>query len=261
MRSLPLFATLLLLPACASAQEQVETAPRPMQHGQQGAMQHGQMMRAMGADAPRIIVSATGTTQRAPEQAVVRLAVEVTAPTAQQAARQNATQMDEIIEALLRLDIPREQIQTVGYHMYPEYRHDEGRREPEIIGYRVMNVLSVTVDGAERAGNVIDTALAAGANRVDGLHFQLRDVDSARHEALRDALRKAEAEARVLASAAGMTLGAPIVISTTGNVVPVMRQEMAMARGMGGDMAAPTPVEPGQLEVHAMVQVQYSVEP
>ena len=239
MKRLNALLILALLPACASAQEQ----PGPV-------MRHA-------PEQPRIQVTTTGTVRRAPDQAVVRLAVETVATTAREAARENASKMERIIAALRRLDIPRDRIQTTGYFMHPEYRHDEERREPQIIGYRVTNILTVTVDGPERAGGVIDAALDAGANRVDGLEFGLKGVQSARSEALRDAMEKARAEAQTLASAAGLTLGEPIVISTGSVVTPYPRPEMMMrAEAMGGDVS--TPVEPGRMQVMATVEVHYA---
>jgi len=230
----------LALPACATAQQPGQPMPGHAMAGMHGTMIH---------------VSATGSAVRAPEQAVVRLAVETAAPSAREAARQNAEKMERLIAALRGMDIPRERIQTVGYHMFPEYRPNEQRTEPEIIGYRVMNMVAVTVDGPERAGAVIDASLEAGANRVDGLEFQLRDVDDARREALRDAMQRARAEAEVLAAAAGLTLGEPVMISSAmGGWQPPMPMMERMA--MGGDMA--TPVEPGTLRVQAMVEVHYS---
>ena len=252
-------ALVLAVPACASAQGQDPAAPAP-------AHDHAQMM-AMHPQPTRIVVNAMGTASRAPEQAVVSLAIETAARTARDAADQNATAMDRIIAALRRLDIPESQIRTTAYNMYPEYRHYDGRdpemanRQPEIIGYRVMNMVSVTVDGASRAGAVIDAALAAGANRVDGLFFQLRDTDAVRAEALRDAMAKARAEAALLAEAADLQLGPPMEISTSYGYMPPPMPMPMMARDMAGAPAPPTPVQPGAVEVQATVAVVYTARP
>ena len=261
-------ALILALPACASAQG-VDTAAAPAP-----AHDHAQMMEMMHPAAPRatrIVVSALGTGSRAPEQAVVSLAIETAARTAREAADQNATVMDRIVAALRRLDIAEDRIRTTAYNMYPEYRHYDGRdpemaqRQPEIIGYRVMNQVSVTVDGASRAGAVIDAALAAGANRVDGLYFQLREneADEVRAEALREAMTKARAEAALLAQAAGLQLGPPVEISTSyGYMPPPMPMPMYdRAMAQGAPAPPPTPVQPGTVEVQASVNVVYSAHP
>jgi uncharacterized protein YggE len=252
-------ALVLAVPACASAQG-ADSAPVP-------ASAQGQMVYVAAPQPTRIVVSAMGSASRTPDQAVINLAIETAGRSAQAAAEQNAQVMDRVIAALRRLDIPEDQIRTTAYNMYPEYRHWDGRdpeqanRQPEIIGYRVMNQVMVTVDGAARAGAVIDAALGAGANRVDGLYFQLKDGDAVRAEALRDAMQKARAEAALLADAADLTLGAPIEISTSYGYMPppppmpMMMRDMAQAAP-----APPTPVQPGAVEVQANVNSVYSAD-
>lgn len=251
----------LAVPACASGQA-VDVTPAPSAaHADMAGHEH--MMHPRGT---RIMVNALGTASRAPEQAVVSLAVETAARSAREAAEQNAERMTRLVAALRRLDIPEDQIRTVAYNMYPEYRQWDGRdpeqanRQPEIIGYRVTNMVNVTVDGASRAGAVIDAALAAGANRVEGLGFQLRDTDAVRAEALREAMTKARAEAELLAGAAGLTLGAPVEISTSFGYMPPPMPMMMMQRDMAGAAPPPTPVQPGAVEIQATVNVVYSAE-
>ena len=43
----------------------------------------------------------------------------------------------------------------------------------ELIGYRVSNILTVETTKLSMAGNIIDAATQAGANRVDGVSFTL----------------------------------------------------------------------------------------
>ena len=256
-------ALILALPACASAQG-TEVATPAQQH-------HEHAMMHPAAPGTRIVVNAMGSASRTPEQAVISLAIETAGRSAREAADQNAQVMDRIVAALRRLEIPENQIRTTAYNMYPEYRHYEptrdGRepRQPEIIGYRVMNQVSVTVDGASRAGAVIDAALAAGANRVDGLFFQLREneSDAVRAEALREAMAKARAEAALLAEAADLTLGAPIEISTSYGYMPPPMPMPMYARDMAQMAPAPppTPVQPGVVEVQASVSIVYSARP
>jgi len=255
-------ALVLALPACASAQGADRPAVAP-------ARMEGHMAYAVTPPGTRIVVAAMGTASRAPEQAVINLAIETAGRSAREAADQNADVMDRIIEALRRLQIPEDQIRTTAYNIYPEYRHYDGRdpemaeRQPEIIGYRVMNTVTVTVDGASRAGGVIDAALGAGANRIDGLFFQLdpEDAEAVRADALRDAMSAARSEALLLAEAAGLTLGPPVEISTSyGHYPPPPPMPMAAMARDAAEVMAPTPVQPGTVEVQATVNVIYSAQ-
>lgn len=214
---------------------------------------------------PRIlVVNGTGTVQKAPDRAVIMVAVESRAATAQAAAQANATKMDAIYAALRRNGIIPPKVQTIAYALHPEYAHPDPRTgergPPRVAGYVASNNVRVQVDSITRVGAIIDVVITAGANRVENLSFELRDAESARLEALRMAVTKARAEAEVIASAAGQRLGAPLSISSSGGYNPPPRPMYRMMETAMVDAAAPpTPVEPGNLAVTATVTITYEL--
>lgn len=204
---------------------------------------------------PTINVSATATERRTPDLAVVQLAVETIASTAREASDQTSATMDEVLEAVRAQGVPSASIRTERLELQPRYA-DRREGEPRITGYRAVNQVTVRLDDVSMVGGVVDAAVRAGANRVTGIAFELSDPESAYHEALRQAIAKARAEAEVAASALGLDLGEPVNVSTSGfhPRPPRFRTEvMAMA-----DMqeAAP-PVEPGEVEVPATVSIAW----
>lgn len=204
---------------------------------------------------PTLNVNATATVRRAPDVAVIQLAVETLAPTAGEASDQNAARMDAVLRAVRAQGIPAASIRTQRLELQPRYDHQrEG--EPRIVGYQAVNQVTVRMEDVAAVGSIVDAAVRAGANRVTGIRFELAEPESAYHEALRQAIAKARAEAEVAAAALGMRLGEPVHVSTGGfnPPAPPFRQDMAMARAES--MAAP-PVEPGELEVHASVSIAW----
>jgi uncharacterized protein len=207
-----------------------------------------------------IRVTGTGEARAKPDQAIADFGVETMAPTAQAAGAENAQRMERVIAALVRAGVPRDRIETRDYNVYPDYdpRPVEGM-EPRVRGYRVMNTVSATMEDIERVGPVIDAALAAGANRVNGVRFGLRDPQSFRQRAIDDAVRRARSDAEALAAALGVGLGG-IREAFTADVAMgqpiIMEQRMAMA-----DMAqsAPTPISPGEQTVRATVVIVYQI--
>lgn len=154
------------------------------------------------ADEPRkLTVVGTGTIEREPERAVVRLAVESEAPTAREASQANAELMEAVIEAIHDAGIPEDDVRTESYQLNPVYRRPPTGQggTPEIGAYRAVNMVEVTVDDLDRLGRVIDAAIGAGANRVASLSFELRDHESARRAALEQAVANARAEAEAVA--------------------------------------------------------------
>jgi uncharacterized protein YggE len=209
------------------------------------------------SEQPRTLsVNANASVQRAPDRAVVRLAVETIANTADEASARNAETMQRMLSAIRALGIDADDIQTQRVSLHPRYDQSRDARSPEIVAYQAVNQVVVTLEDVTRVGEVVDASVRAGANRVIGVEFGLSDPESAYHEALRLAVEKARREASTLASALGESLGPALSVSTGGYSPPVARPmpEMAMARM---DAAAPPPVEPGELDVTAFVSITY----
>jgi uncharacterized protein len=207
-------------------------------------------------DSPRVVqVSARATVQQAPDRARMQLAVETLAGTAAEATARNAAAMQRVLGALRQLGIPDAQIRTARLELHPRYDHRRDTPEPALIGYQAVNQVMVRLDDIDAVGRVVDAAVAAGANRVTGIQFELSDPDAAYHEALRIAVGRARAEAQVVAVALGESLGPALQVSTGGIQLPPPGVRMEAAR-MEMD-AAVTPVQPGELDVHATVSITY----
>ncbi|HEU0052878.1 MAG TPA: SIMPL domain-containing protein, partial [Longimicrobium sp.] len=147
-----------------------------------------------------IRVGATGEARAVPDRAFLDFGVETQAATAKAAADENARRMERVLAALVGAGIPRADLQTREFSVFPVYELRPGEAgEPRITGYRVTNTVSIATNEVSRVGSVIDAALGAGANRGYGLRFGFRDPARVRAEALRDALTRARAEAAVIA--------------------------------------------------------------
>lgn len=251
MITLPVLATALLLSGCASA-----ATPALAQEPTPGMAAADRTIRVMG----------TGEIQVQPDQAHVDLGVQTFASTAQAAAEENARILERVIDALVAAGVPRDNIETRNYSVYPEYERPDpremGGQEPRIRGYRVNNTVSVMTDDLDRVGVLIDTALEAGANQVNSVRFSLEDADAAQAEATRRAVEQARQSAETIAAALGVRLGPVVDASTTAD--PVRPFPMATrARVESMEMAAmdvPTPIEPGEQTVTARVSVVYAIE-
>lgn len=207
-----------------------------------------------------IRVQATSSVTRAPDQAVLRVAVETFAETAEEAAAENAERTEAVLDALEDAGIPDDRIGTANYSIRPEYEYERGRdgRDRQLVGYRVMNMIQVTINDLDRVGEIIDAVVEAGANRIDGLTFGLSNPEAARREALRNAVAEARADAEAIAAAAGVRLGRVVRITSGGGLVPPPRPA-TFDRAVVAE-AAVTPIEPGELDVTASVTAVYAIE-
>jgi uncharacterized protein YggE len=210
-----------------------------------------------------INVNATGTVQREPEKAVITVAVESDAATAQAAATANARKMEGVFAALRRAGIVPPKVRTIAYEMHPVYApptRDNPNPAPRVVGYRALNMVLVEVDTIARVGPVIDATVSSGANRIHNLSFELRDSEAARLEALKLATAKARNEAEVLAAATGQRLGPPVSISSSSHFEPRQYRMEAQMRGDVAMAPPPTPIEAGTLTITATVNIVYRME-
>lgn len=208
------------------------------------------------AGTPRVIqVNASATVQRAPDRAAVQIAVETLAETAGEATAGNAATMERVLVALRQLGIPDSHIQTARIELHPRYDHRRDGTPPVIVGYQAVNQVGIRLDDIDLVGRAVDAAVQAGANRVTGVRFELSEPDAAYHDALREAVARARAEAQVVAAALDETLGPALQVSTGGGAPPPI--PMRMEAFQRADMAADTPVQPGELDVHATVSITY----
>jgi len=204
--------------------------------------------------APRTLrVEGTGEAKAEPDEGWVDVAVETRAPTAKAAGEENARRTQQVIAALTAAGIDRKDIDTQYYTIYPEYSPPKPDSEPRLLGYRVSNTLSVHTRELARMGDIIDRALAAGADRVDSLRFALSHEDAVRAEALRQAAERAHRQAEVLASSLGIRLGPVQDVSTVAEGSP--RSFASLSKSESS-----TPIQPGEQTLTARVTVVYSIE-
>ena len=202
---------------------------------------------------PFVAASAVGEARVVPDRALITVAVESQAPSAAKAGADNAARQTKVIDAVKAAGVAAAQIRTSGYNVFPEYAQGDGRA-PRITGYRAHNSVQVEVRDIASVGKIIDAALAAGANNIGSVGLFASNTDGARKEALQKAVAKARAEAEAVAAAAGGSLGALLELSVEpyGMPQPLMRQAMANVA-----MADATPVETGELTVHALVRARW----
>lgn len=212
---------------------------------------------------PSLTVSGDGESRVAPDEATVRLGVLTQAPTARAAQEQVNRTANAILEAVRRLGVTAEQIQTSDLSLSPVYaqnRPGNDNAEPRITGYQANNVVTVRLQKLEQVGPVIDAGLGAGANRLEGVAFGLRNDRAARAEALTAAVAEAQAKAQALARALKVRLVQILDVGEGG--LRVAPQPYTKGRMMvQAEAMSDTPVSAGQVGVSATVTVHWEIAP
>ena len=139
---------------------------------------------ALAQQAPVSSIRVTGDAQvtAKPDRVQIDIGVTTRADKSQEAATQNARQVDAVLAAVKKSAGPTAVLKTVNYSLSPAYKYQNGH-EPLITGYTAANLVQVTLDDLTKISNVIDAAAQSGANQVRGIQFTLRDQDAVRAEA------------------------------------------------------------------------------
>jgi hypothetical protein len=198
-------------------------------------------------------VSASGTASADADLAVVRLGVEATADAADAAREQVARDVGSVRTALSDAGTPAENVTTTAFALYPVYADDDGGGERTVVGYRAVHRLAIETS-PDRAGEVIDLAVGAGATTVEGVQFTLSDERRAtlRATALDRAMTAARTDADGIAAAANLSVTGVRHVSTGTAVDPYPYARFESVAGGG------TTIDPAPVTVTATVDVTYT---
>jgi hypothetical protein len=207
-----------------------------------------------------IMVVGQGSVHVKPDIVQVTIGVETSGESVSQAVADNEEKMTAILAALEKAGIAEKDIQTTNYSI--QLDNSQGpvpaagsSATPAKPLYRVSNMVNVTVRDLESVGDVLDAAIAAGANNIWGISFSLSDPAAAQADARAKAIDDAKARAEALAELNGVKLGPVMSVSeiVSGGPVPLpAAYESATAKG--------GTISPGELEISYQVQVSYFIE-
>lgn len=200
-----------------------------------------------------LTVTGQGTESTPASLAQIQLGVEVQGETAAEVQQEIANRSAAVIEYLQSQNVQK--LQTTGVYLYPQYDYSENGNQ-RIIGYTASNTVSFRVD-TTRAGAIMDSAVDAGATRIDGVSFVADDnaIATAQREALREATEEALAQADVVLESLGLSRDevVGIQINNSSTYLPPIPYA-----AVAEDRAASTPVIAGEQDVSATVTLEIS---
>lgn len=203
-----------------------------------------------------ITVQGEASVSATPDVARIQAGVIARGDTALEAMEDASQAMNEVFAALADARVDPSKIQTSALNLVPVHdRGQQGTRELDVIGFEARNRVSVTIDGTDQLGPVLDALVSAGANDISGLSFGLADAKPAQDEARKAAVADALDKAGLYAGAAGVALGEVLSISEAGAVSP--RPEM-MAMARMADSAVP--IAEGEVQITARVTLVIALD-
>lgn len=209
------------------------------------------MLPAAALADTKIAVNGSATVQAEPDMVTLSLGVEETKDDVAAAQALVNEKIAAVVEALKNAGIDEKDIQTGYYSIYNSYDYDD----PDNMQYVASCSLNVIVRDLSKAGEMIDVAVAAGANQVGGVTFGVSDLTALQDKALEMAVADGIRRAGVMAKAAGVTL--PALPESVVENSSYYDGYKASAYTMDAAAGAPTSLMGGMVNVTSSVTVTY----
>lgn len=181
--------------------------------------------------------------------------------TAKLALEENSSKMNQLIGALKKAGLTESEYQTGRFSIRPLYNQRpkgvDNSWTPKVVGFEVDNSLSIKTDKIDQAGSIIDHATQAGANAINSIHFQLKNPQVYRAEAIQAATKNAINDANSLSAAAGVKLKNIRSLSID-NAQALPTQQPYMMKSMMADSA---PIIAGDIAISVSVTLIYEIIP
>lgn len=188
--------------------------------------------------------------------------IETIKETSKDATDENSKIVDELTEQLTDKGFTKEQIQTTGFNVFPEYNWINGKRIEK--GFRATHSIKIEMptENSEKIGEVIDAGVSAGAG-ISFINFELsKELENEyKTQALTLAAEDARLKAQAIAQGLGKNLGKLISTSDSGfNYMP-FRVFEAEGSSMDASLAkeSTTSITPSEQEIFANVKAVYKL--
>jgi len=219
-------------------------------------------------------VTGTAVVNVTPDRALVKLGVQSNGRSVKDAQAKNTTAINNVTFALKAMGIEAKDIATDWYTIEPLYSDYE---DLSINGYRIHNVIEITVRDVKKTNDLIAAAFQAGANQVIDVEFYTSELRKYRDQAREMAMTAAMEKASALAQAAGTDVSCVISINENSqsyfngwgwwygygsNQNVWMQNAVQNIQPTGGETSAleDGPINAGQISIRAEISATFGLK-
>lgn len=202
-----------------------------------------------------INVNGEGVIKVKPDTAYLSIGVETSNKNVETAQKDNKDKMNKLLASLNQLGIKNDDIKTTNYSIYPDYKYNNQTGESTLNGYKVVNMIDVTVSKIDTVGTVIDNVTKNGANNINQISFGIANQKEVYLKALNEAVKDSKTKAETIANALSVrniTLVNVTEVSSQNSVYPIFMETASVSK----DSA--TPINSGDITIKASVTASYT---
>ncbi|ABC62819.1 SIMPL domain-containing protein [Erythrobacter litoralis] len=196
-----------------------------------------------------------------PDIVTIGAGVTTQAPTAVEALRRNSAEMRRVIDLLKALGIQSRDIQTSRIGLNAQYDYNRTTQQQVFRAYQATNRVSVKLREIQRAGEVLDALVSAGATDIFGPNFSIEDDTEAKAVARERALERGKAQAEQYARFAGYSGVRLLQVAEAirGPGGPIARDQIMVTAARAEAAAPPPPIEPGLVGTGVNLQLTFEM--
>jgi uncharacterized protein len=205
---------------------------------------------------PVIDLTVTEYVDAVPDMASFSTGVQTLAPTANEAVRQNNTQMAAVVARIKKLGISDKDIQTTQISLNQQFDYEEGKQV--FRGFMANNTVTAKLRDLKKLPQFLDALASDGATNFNGPNFGVDDdsklKDAARDKAWDAAMRRANVIARKAGYGSARVLRVEEQSGDMGGypVVTMAARSMDVSEKN-------TPIAPGQIRIGASMSFTFEM--
>ncbi|MFZ5825111.1 MAG: SIMPL domain-containing protein [Bacillota bacterium] len=212
---------------------------------------------------PRTLnVTGHGKIELKPDTATIILGISQVRKSPAEAYAAMSADLVNISGSVKTMGVKEEEIKTGTFNLQAEYNWTQEKGQ-ELVGYRATTTLNITTQQLDKVAELIQQAVEAGANQLNGIQFYVKNTDALVEQALDMAVDDARAKADRVAGRLGAKVVRVLSISIQDNGVPTFTRSMSDG-GYAGEaakaMGAPAPVFGGTTTFTSTVYVTFEIQ-
>lgn len=218
-------------------------------------------------DTPQLVVKGEASIFKPADQMEATVGVVTSDENSTLALNQNNQYIHQIIANLKAIGLEDAEFQTGRFHIRPIYEKslkDESEEKIKIARYEVINSIQIKTQQIALADTILRSAVQGGANQVDSVLFSLKNPQSYREEVIKLATQNALLDASALSNAAGVRLKRILRITLDHwqqSPHPMLLSKRGNTSGSSSEKLPEQEMfEPGQSEIHAVVNVTFEID-
>ena len=210
------------------------------------SMAHAQQIQ------PTVSVTGEGKIIAVPDEVTIRMGVQTEGKDAKTVKSENDASVDKVLDYLLKMNIPQNQVQTEYVNLNKNYDYNT-----KTYNYKANQTISVKLKDLSKYDKVMSGLVSSGINTINGVEFSSSKMEAYEAQARKKAVADAKEKAKEYAGVLGQNIGKALMIAEQGTSAP---QPQPMYKVAMAEMdSTQRTLAPGELTITSKIQVSFEL--